>query len=249
MFSSARDAILALLLPTLCQICGRTVESWDDGIVCAECWSTADWSPTTTRCQKCDLPTNSDTLNYCGTCGPLRFAEARGCGPYAGAWRESVLWLKRHPQIAPRISASLNSGFRELARRHCIDSLLPIPLHPDRERTRGFNQATVIAESLSRSTGLPVDQASVVRTSATIRHRAGMDAAERASSLKRAFLVRAPRGVRGRGILIVDDLMTTGATANEVATVLSDAGASEVCVLTIARVISAPLWGKRLAQV
>ncbi|MEP7270520.1 MAG: phosphoribosyltransferase family protein [Acidobacteriota bacterium] len=158
-----------------------------------------------------------------------------------------MLWLKKHPQIAPRIGASLDATFRELARHHQIDSLLPIPLHPDREAARGFNQAAVIAELLSRSSGLPIDMASLVRISATTRHRAGMDAAERARSLRRAFHVRALRRVRGRGILLVDDLMTTGATAHEVAAVLCEAGAREVCILTMARVISAPLWGKRLA--
>ncbi len=249
MLSSARDALLALVFPSFCQVCGTLVESWVDGVACAACWAESGWSAGTSLCQKCGLANPSPTSRTCGSCGPLLFREARSCGPYAGAWRESVLWLKAHPQVAPRIVDALRSCCLELATAHQIDSLLPIPLHPARQRARGFNQAGVIAGQLARATRLPLDCASLVRIAPTTRHRAGMDAAQRARSLKRAFRVRAARGVTDRGILVIDDLMTTAATANEVASVLLEAGAREVCILTIARVISAPLWGKRLALV
>ena len=134
-----------------------------------------------------------------------------------------------------------------MATGRVVDLILPVPLHPARERKRGFNQAQVIAEALSRATRLRLDCASLVRVGETTRHRAGMDAAQRANSLKGAFRVRAARGVVNRRVLVVDDVMTTAATANEVASSLLDAGAREVCVLTLARVATAPLWGKRLA--
>jgi ComF family protein len=158
-----------------------------------------------------------------------------------------VLWLKRHPQIAPRVVAELRCCLSQINLEHGVDLLLPIPLHPERERRRGFNQAQVMAEALAERTRLRVDLASVTRVSQTIRHRAGMDGRQRARSLKGAFCVRAQRAVTGRGIVVIDDLMTTSATANEVASVLLEAGARVVSVLTIARVATAPLWGKRLA--
>lgn len=158
-----------------------------------------------------------------------------------------MLRLKRQPQIAPRVVDELRNLMALIDLEHGIDLLLPIPLHPVRERQRGFNQAQVIAGALAERTRVRVDLASVVRVSQTIRHRAGMDATQRARSLKSAFQVRARRGIADRRILVIDDVMTTSATANEVAGALLNAGARLVTVLTIARVATTPLWGKRLA--
>lgn len=247
--SSARDAVLALLFPSFCHLCGSLVDSWDDGIVCGDCWAGSGRETDGKLCSKCGLTLRSSAFDVCGTCDQLRFAEARSCGSYTGVWRESVLWLKQHPQLAPRLAELLANEFRQMNRERAIDSIMPVPLHRERERRRGFNQAAVIAAEVGKRVGVKVDLSSLVRTAKTIRHRAGMDAAERASSLEGAFQIRAQRGVRGRAILLIDDLMTTGATASESARVLLEAGAVDVRVLSIARVNSAPLWGKRLAQV
>ncbi len=248
LLSPIRDAALTLFLPTLCHLCGALIDSWDDGIACDDCWSTSLWS-SKTQCTRCGLPPHSPFDDACPLADLLAFAEARACGPYIGAWRESVLWLKSHPQLAPRITRSLNHAFFDLGGPDRIDSIVPVPLHPMRERQRGFNQAQVIAHELARSTRTAVDTASLIRIAPTTRHRAGMDAQDRARSMRQAFRVRASRRISGRRILIVDDVMTTAATGNEIASALLEAGAGEVCILTIARVTTAPLWGKRLAQV
>jgi len=121
-----------------------------------------------------------------------------------------------------------------------VDSVVPVPLHPERERARGFNQAEVIARALTDATGLRLDRASLTRVRPTKPHRAGMDASERARSLDGAFRVRAPRLIAGRAILIVDDVMTTAATAHEIAVTLLGAGARSVSLMTLARVTCAP---------
>lgn len=241
MLSAARDGLLSLLYPTLCHVCGALAESWDDGIACRRCWETSDWSVSTNLCLKCGVPVSSRSPSRCGMCEPLTFTAARSCGPYQGAWRESVLWLKTNPHIARRICKTLATAFTSITSISLIEMILPVPLHPTRERARGFNQAQVIAEELSRSTGTLLNRSCLVRVSATGRHRAGMDAAERARSLKGAFKVRAPRLVAGRRILLVDDVMTTAATADAVSATLLSAGAREVSLLTLARVISRPL--------
>ena len=247
MLSSARDALLAFAFPSFCQVCTSPIESWRNGISCEACWAQSRWPADLALCLKCGIPLGSSGQSRCGQCESLSFAIARACGPYVLSWRESVLWLKKHPQVFPRIVDHLKASAFEIATGHGVDVVLPVPLHPVRERQRGFNQAQVIAEALSRATRIRVDGASLIRVGETMRHRAGMDAAHRASSLKGAFRVRAARGVVDRGVLVVDDVMTTAATANEVARSLLEAGAREVCVLTIARVATAPLWGKRLA--
>ncbi len=151
-----------------------------------------------------------------------------------GPWRETVLQLKRAPVIAPRVRAALverldASGIR-------FDCVIPVPLHRARERERGFNQAAVIARAIATSRRLQLNEASLVRTKATLPHRAGTSQKDRAKSLRGAFKVAAPRLIASRTVLLVDDVMTTGATAREAATTLLAGGASAVGLLTIARV-------------
>jgi ComF family protein len=113
--------------------------------------------------------------------------------------------------------------------------IIPVPLHAERERERGFNQAVLLARELARLSRLPLDEHSVVRRVHTERHRAGMDARARRDSVADAFAIRHPKLVAGQRVLLVDDVFTTGATVSACAAALKDAGAEEVYVLTIAR--------------
>jgi competence protein ComFC len=110
-----------------------------------------------------------------------------------------------------------------------------VPLHPEREKERGFNQAAVLAEALSRFAQLPFADRALVRAQHTGRHRAGMDAQSRRESVENAFVVAHPRLIKGEHVLLVDDVFTTGATASACSRVLLEAGAEQVLVLTIAR--------------
>jgi ComF family protein len=110
-----------------------------------------------------------------------------------------------------------------------------VPLHQDRERQRGFNQACILARELSRLSRLPIDQYSVARCIHTERHRAGMDGKARRQSVANAFTVRHADSVSGKRVLLIDDVFTTGATVSACASVLKDAGAEEVFVLTVAK--------------
>jgi ComF family protein len=174
----------------------------------------------------------------CGRCDAFAFGFARACGTHEGALRESVLNLKLRPQIPPRLRELLRQTFASLPENDRIESIIPVPLHPERLRERGFNQAEIIARALTAATGLRADTAGVVRVKQTEKHRAGMDARQRARSLERAFSVRAPRLIEGRALLIVDDVMTTGSTAQELAETLLDCGARAVDVLTLTRAAS-----------
>jgi len=114
-------------------------------------------------------------------------------------------------------------------------SIVPVPLHPKRLQMRGFNQASVIARAVSTSLRLPINEVSLIRTSHTEKYRAGLDAKGRTDTVLRAFAVVHPRLIAGEKILLIDDVLTTGATAAMCAGVLSEAGAEAVFVLTIAR--------------
>jgi ComF family protein len=238
--SSLIDALLSVAYPQSCRLCQREVESRQFGVVCKECWnSTRVFSVGDSLCSKCGLPLFVQPQNvtndlYCRRCESQTFTAARACGIYEKGLRQSVLELKRKPNIARHLSSLLQSvavgpPFGETTR------IIPVPLHPARQRARGFNQAEVIARSISSALNLPVDGKSLVRTQYSERHRAGLDARGRWDTVNNAFSVPNPRLIKDERILLVDDVLTTGATATSCANALLDAGASTVCVLTIAR--------------
>jgi ComF family protein len=170
----------------------------------------------------------------CRRCDELYFTAARACGAYEGALRASVLALKREPYISSKlIDILFTAQARDPLKQSTL--IIPVPLHEEREKARGFNQARLIAEKLSVACGIPLETASLVRTSHTERHRAGMDATDRRKTVDKAFSVVHPALVTGEKVLLVDDVFTTGATVSSCAQVLMQAGADEVSVLTLAR--------------
>ena len=239
--SALYDATLALLFPQACAVCGASVEARSDGMACAECWQqTRIFSEEDLICWKCGVPAPGVVPEEkrvdvrCRRCEVEHFTAARACGAYEGALRASVLALKREPHVATRLAGLMLEAQRrtplQLASR-----IVPVPLHPERLRERGFNQAAILARSLAGLAGLPVDEWSLARTTHTERHRAGMDARARHESVEDAFEVRRPRLVQNERILLVDDVYTTGATVSSCARTLKAAGAEEVFVLTLAR--------------
>jgi ComF family protein len=118
------------------------------------------------------------------------------------------------------------------------DMVVPVPLHAERQRERGFNQATVIARLVARRFKLRIDERVLARVKYTEMHRAGLDEIDRARSVERAFNVTNPRLVAGARVLLIDDLYTTGSTIRAVAETLISSGATRVSVLTVARAAS-----------
>ncbi|MDX6499950.1 MAG: hypothetical protein QOG23_3210 [Blastocatellia bacterium] len=239
--SSLYDAALALVYPQACVICGTSVESRYDGVACDSCWQmTRVFTDDDTLCWKCGLYTEAAISHEsrqtvrCGRCDEEALSSARACGFYEGALRASILQLKREPHVASRLMNLMLAAQRR-APIISADLIIPVPLHPERERERGFNQALLLAKELSRLSGLPLDEHAMVRRSHTKRHRAGMDAKARRQSVEGAFALRHADLVEGRRVLLVDDVFTTGATASAGAKVLKESGAREVFVLTVAR--------------
>jgi ComF family protein len=145
-----------------------------------------------------------------------------------------VLSLKHQPHA----SAKLLELLVRAQMRHPLSLatiIVPVPLHPERELARGFNQAALLGRELSQAASLPFDDVSLIRAHHTSRHRAGLDAKGRRETVENAFVVRYPALIAGERVLLVDDVFTTGATVSACARVLLEAGATEVFVLTIAR--------------
>ena len=241
-FDLLADAALALLYPRVCAACGaQSVEARADSPACAKCWdATHVFSGDETLCWKCgalalaSLPEEKRSGVRCRRCETEAFTAARACGLYEGALRAAVLGLKREPFVSARLARML----AEAHEREPLDAatlVVPVPLHAERERERGFNQAAVLGRILAERSGLPIDEWSLVRVAGSVRHRAGMDARGRRETVEEAFAVARPRLVRGERVLLIDDVFTTGATVSACAAALRAAGAHEVYVLTVAR--------------
>jgi competence protein ComFC len=114
--------------------------------------------------------------------------------------------------------------------------LVPVPLHPRRERERGFNQASLLAQRVGRAWRCPVRDDVLVRAVAT-HSQTELDAPARRANVRDAFRLRRPELIAGRHVVLVDDILTTGATLSECARCLRDGGAAAVGALTVARVV------------
>lgn len=236
------DGLLALVYPQRCAICQRCVSSRHLGVVCADCWSaTRFFSSEETLCWKCGAPSlgtvspEKRTSVRCRRCADDAFTVARACGEYDGALQAVVLALKREPNVSPHL-LNLLASTQQIPPLDQSTVIIPVPLHRDREKERGFNQAAIIGRQLALRANLPFVDNTLVRTSHSAKHRTGMDANARRASVADAFTVSYPRLVEGAKILLVDDVFTTGATVSACASALFAAGAEAVFVLTIARV-------------
>jgi len=235
------NALLSLVYPQACSLCGGSVEERCLGVACAQCWrETRTFTSRDIICWKCGalslgtvVPEKQDQVR-CRRCDGDAFTAARACGAYDGALRASVLALKREPYISQRL-VNLLAETQERSPLDKATRVIPVPLHREREKSRGFNQAAVIGSELARHAQLLFDDVSLIRTVHSERHRAGLDAKGRRETVAEAFSVRYPRLIEDDHILLVDDVFTTGATASACAAALIAAGAKEVFVLTIAR--------------
>jgi len=231
------DPVLAVVFPSDCPACGRLLLQLGRGPLCEPCWQSLPRHEAA-AC-RCGLPL-SPGLAACPRCRRGRQVFAAGCslGPYEGSLRVVIHELKfRHRRrAAARLAELLLEG--EATRRLLAtsDVLVPVPLHPQRLRERGFNQAALVARELGRRTGVPCCDDALVRRLDTTP-QAGLSAAARRRNVREAFAVKRKASVAGKTVTLVDDVVTTGATAGACGRELVAAGAREVRLLSAARVV------------
>lgn len=189
-------------------------------------------------CISCRTPfLNPHPLNEEGRCGLCRrgwngFDMVYSFGSYEGVLRELVHLLKYHgvDTLARPLGALLASA---LPRDERFDLIVPMPMHWWRRWRRGYNQARLLAEELSRRTGIPsADVGSRTRRTAP---QAGLSNAQRRRNVAGTFGVRGRERLKGRNVLVVDDVFTTGSTSSSFSLALKRAGAARVSVLALAR--------------
>ncbi len=187
-------------------------------------------------CVGCGMvfPSREGEDRVCGDCltEPPPFKRARAAALYDGPPAAAIKRFKFGRQLVylPVMQAWLKERGREMLED--ADLLLPVPLHPRRLKARGFNQALLLAQGLTEK---PVAREALIRVRHTVP-QVGLNPKERRENVKAAFVVARPELIKGKNILLVDDLFTTGATARECARALNQAGAARVEVLTVGRV-------------
>ena len=166
------------------------------------------------------------------------FDYARSAARYEDVMREALHALKfrgRRGLSAP-LGALLVEAMEGRLPAGVPALLVPVPLHPRRERERGFNQASLLARRVGLAWGVPVGGDVLVRVVAT-PSQTELDAPARRANVRAAFRLRRPELIAGRHVLLVDDILTTGATLSECARCLREGGAATVGALTVARVV------------
>jgi ComF family protein len=230
----AASQATSLALPPRCPGCGAVIAA--DHRFCKRCWGSIEWLGPP-WCAGCALPFAFDrgAGALCGAClaEPPVHSGARAAVAYGEVAKALALRLKYGGRIA--FAATAAAMMVRLVPADA-DLLVPVPLHRWRLWSRGYNQAALIAAALAGKR-LPVAQNLLLRTRATPVLR-GLGRGGRAKAVSRAFAVRANRWamLKGRHVVLVDDVYTTGATANACARVLLRAGAAKVTVLCWARV-------------
>ncbi len=239
--SLKRGVSLALdaILPPRCLKCGEVVAA--TGALCPTCWQQLSFlEPPCCACcgQPFDFDLGADAL--CGACtaNPPAFDRARAVLRYDQASRDLVLAFKHadRTSLSPTFGAWLGRVGRELIADS--DLIVPVPLHWSRLFTRRYNQAALLAQALGAITGKPVVPDLLIRRRATQKQgHLGRLARQRNVAGAFALHPRRAEGLSGRRILLIDDVITTGATVTNCAKVLRKGGAESVNILAIARVI------------
>ncbi|RIJ93546.1 MAG: hypothetical protein DCC44_06610 [Acidobacteria bacterium] len=237
---SAVEPIISVILPEQCRVCLARECDLAGGVVCEHCWQDVQvFTSETPLCEKCGIPLGAPSRTakpVCGQCDKWSFDRAFACGVYHGALASTIIALKERPLVSARMVQLIQST---LEREHdrTFDIVIPVPLSKRRELERGFNQAEMIAGVVSRYLKIPLLDSALHRTVHTPVHRAGMDDRARELTVEKAFSVSNADSIRGKNILLVDDVLTSGATADACAAVLKKNGASSVIVFTVARAV------------
>lgn len=225
---------LGLLFHARCRECGRGIHDPFHSLLCASCWAGLGRFPLA-RCGRCALP--GGVTEHCRDCLRLKpvFRRATAAAVFEGRWRELCHQYKfegKTSLIRPftaRLAAALRqAGWESPA------GLVHVPVGRETFRLRGYDQTAGLARGLSRQLGVPWFPG-VLGKSPGVRRQSELTRSQRFENVRQAFRATLPAGLKGRPLLLVDDIMTTGATLNACARALLDQGASSVDVLVLAR--------------
>lgn len=233
------EAGLELFYPAVCQVCGSERATPEEGFVGGTCREKVHFI-TPPFCARCGLPPAGEVTNdfICANCRDMEFyfSSARAA-VLADSFMLDIIHRYKYRQglyFEPFLAELLLKQALPVLENSHWDMVVPVPLHPAKEREREFNQAERLGAHLARALGIPVNKRAVRRVVPT-QTQTRLTRQERAENMKNAFAAFPGARMDGQRVILVDDVMTTGATTNGCARVLHEIGAAEICVWTVAR--------------
>jgi ComF family protein len=234
--------LLNLVFPPVCPVCQTPLNGKGADLpLCPTC-RTAIKPIQPPYCPRCGLPVPSgDGEGYvCGPCLQEKkyFEVHRSSGLYEGALKEAIHTFKYRGvfSFVRFFGDLLQPTLQTLSRDYPVDVMIPVPLHIRRLRERGFNQALLLVKELSKRIGIPYEGSALKKIKDT-PVQISLKKRERRKNLTGAFQVTDTEALKGKSVVLVDDVYTTGATVNECSRTLLKAGAERVAVLTVARAL------------
>ncbi|WP_179131316.1 ComF family protein [Candidatus Entotheonella palauensis] len=235
---------LDFILPPFCCVCEASTTGAPIPWVCRTCWDNIPYIKPP-LCHQCGAPFAAppegiaSPLHRCETClsHPPAFAQARAVGLYHGTLQHIIHVMKYRSVYGLNrpLAQLLHHQFAACWTPISIDVLVPVPLHRRRLWQREFDQALALARHLSQAVQIPCEAEALIRQRYT-QSQVGLNLMERDQNVRGAFAVQRPQAIRGKAVLLIDDVYTTGATVKECTRVLRRAGAEWVGVYTLARV-------------
>ena len=233
------DAGLGFIYPEVCQICSGERAGAAEGFVCALCWQKVRFI-TPPYCERCGLPYEGEiNISFeCQNCREMdfHFLTARSAVVASGLALEIIRRYKYHREMwfEPFLADLLIRQAAPALAREKWDMIVPVPLHPAKQREREFNQAENLALRLSHATSIPMNKSLLRRVEPT-RTQTRLSRSARQANVLQAFALRGETGLDGERVVVLDDVFTTGATTSACARLLKSAGAGDICVWTVAR--------------
>jgi ComF family protein len=235
----ASSRLFASIFPDNCRICDEPLSGYSRAPICRKCLNAPKALNPEIFCLKCRTPflreRALDDNGLCRLCaaGVGSYDAAYAWGGYDGVLKDLIHCFKFHGMRS--LSKPLGGYLAEaFPRSERIDAIVPMPVHWTRRMERGFNQCELLASELSRHTGVPVWKS--LRKVKRTEKQSNLAGAKRRRNVRGSFGVREGRSIAGKRLMLVDDVLTTGATVNEAAEELKRHGAARVAVLTVARV-------------
>lgn len=230
--------LVDFVLPPRCPLCSRPTEPLDPHSLCPSCLSEVTYIRPP-FCIQCGIPfaSQKEESHLCGQCltGTTVYGMARAACMFSGSARTAIHAFKyQNKTYLARTLIGLMERSPRPFNINRYDTLVPVPLHRNRLRERGYNQSLLLAREMGHRYGVPVDEG-VLRRVRDSRPQIELAGVKREENVKGVFSLGGDPA--DRMILLIDDVLTTGATANECARTLLRGGAREVDIFTIARVV------------